>query len=215
MSEFDEATFVSEHTPTHGDPTHGDPIHGDPGPDETGPGDPVLNADTKPGGSQPGGSKPGTSKLAGSKRAKSVSRPAAVSTGKPITRAVVRRVLARRTEVADATGEVRDVVSRMLGCADDVDEITLVSLSGDGAVVADIAEVSSVRAMSPMEAGVHVASMKLDRLAAIWSLLVALGRVPVTRPNVPVKAALAAVEAIHGLSDSDVELMSDAAELLR
>lgn len=141
----------------------------------------------------------------------SSARPAA----RAITRAQVRRIVAKTLEVAEAPEDTRKVASALLGCTSAVADLSASIVLAKRGVLAPVTDVKALAAADPLEAGIDAATMGRDRIKAMWTLLTALGALKSDLPASDPKAALALVKTIHTLDEMTNLALDEAVALVK
>ena len=135
------------------------------------------------------------------------------------SRGLFRRVAVKTIEVQDATDTVRALAAAQLGSSEDVVEL-VASIMAAGRVanspLADIQAITDGIKDDPWGVAVTATSMGRTRLKALWTLLHTLGVVgtPVP-PASDAKAGVAAVKAVHTLTDDHQLDLLASGELLK
>lgn len=125
------------------------------------------------------------------------------ASGSPVDRRVVERVLEKRHDVEDADPDTLKLASQLLGCADDLDALTVAFLSGN-LDEKTVTKLDEVRQASEGEASIAVFAMGSAK-KGLWDLIGSLGGKTGTLPSSDIKAAVAIVEAAKALDSSAVD----------
>lgn len=136
-----------------------------------------------------------------------------------LTRAAVKRVLAKSEQVASASPESRALAASLLSVSDDPAEITiaiLTSARGAGSAITDVIELAEQAKVDVTDALVEIASKPKDRFRAVHALLVQLSsEVPATLPPSETKAAAVLAKAAAKIDVVDLASLSEVTDLLR
>lgn len=125
-------------------------------------------------------------------------KPASLKAQKPL----LRRIAKKTVEISAAPKARRALLAGLLGCDDDVVELTVAALSG--AAPASTADLFALATAEPMQAGMMAAEIAGDknRMKALWSLLELLSLTTKSQPAKVNEAGLEAATAAHGMSSS-------------
>lgn len=130
---------------------------------------------------------------------------------------LVRKVAAKAGEVAAAPAPVRMLAASLLGCKDDVTELTTSIVLDGRTALRPIQDLKKIADADPFEAAVVAGALETARRRKVWNLLDALGFG--TDGDLPVsssKAGVTVARTVHSLDMADIEAeMVDVIELLQ
>lgn len=139
------------------------------------------------------------------------------ATRSALTRANVRKVLAKADQVTAASPAARTIAASALSTSEDTADLTVAILTagrGAGSAITDVVELAAAEDI--VDAIVEVASKPKERVRAIHTLLRELSpTVPASLPPAETKAAAVLAKAAANLEDTDIAALTEVSDLLR
>ena len=105
--------------------------------------------------------------------------------------------------MAAAPEPERELLAFLLGCRPTVESLATEIMCAPRGSLSVIGDLEELVTTDQMDAVVTASSWEKPRATALWNLLTELGALKGTRPPAEVKAAVAMVKAVQGISSAD------------
>ena len=127
--------------------------------------------------------------------ASKASRPSRANTNR-----LIRRVAAKAAEVAAADKSTLDVASHLLGCENELADLTASIMTADRSSTQVLTDLDRISNADPFEAAVIAGDLGTNRMKRIWALLASMGLAPGSDlPASSAKASITVAKTVHGL----------------
>ncbi len=133
------------------------------------------------------------------------------------TNRLVRRVAAKAADVVAAEQSTRDVASHLLGCDNDLADLTAAIMTADRSSTQVLGDLDKISTSDVFEASVVAGELGPQRMKRIWSLLASMGLAPSSDlPASSAKASIVVAKTVHGLNMADLRKdLEDVVTLLK
>lgn len=116
------------------------------------------------------------------------------------TNRLIRRVAAKAAEVAAADRSTLDVASHLLGCENELTDLTASIMTADRSSTQVLTDLDKIANADMFEAAVIAGELGTNRMKRIWALLASMGLAPGSDlPASSAKASITVAKTVHGL----------------